>query len=282
MLIDDVNGTRLNVIEEGDGHPLVLLHGLGGSWRELQPQLDGLSDRFRCVAVEHRGHGRSERTRGRYTIELLADDAAAICEALGITHAHVAGLSMGGMIALSLALRHPTLVDSLVLMDTAARPEPPFREGLEAMARFVRDRGFADTTEPGGTAAGMAWSPTTVERRPELVRDNLREALSTDPDAYARAAQAVAAFDVLDRLGEIAAPTLVLWGDHDVLVPRSYSEALRAGITTSELVVVPDAGHLCTLEQPELVNTALRDFFDRNGCRAGPSDVPSSLELSTS
>jgi 3-oxoadipate enol-lactonase len=263
VLIDDVNGTRLNVIEEGAGEAVLFLHGLGGSWREWQPQIDGLSDRYRCIAVEHRGHGRSERTSGRYSVDLFAEDAAALCEALGVYRTHVVGLSMGGMIAQSLTLRYPHLVDSLVLVDTAARPEEPFREGMEAMARFVRDRGFSDTPQPGGTAAGLAWSPTTVLHRPEIVKDNLRESLSTDPDSYARAAMAVAEFDVSDRLAEIEVPTLVLWGNHDVLVPRSYSEALRAGIARSELVVVPDAGHLCTLEQPALVNNVLRDFFAR-------------------
>lgn len=263
MLIDDVNGTRLNVIEEGAGEVVLFLHGLGGSWREWQPQIDGLSDRYRCIAVEHRGHGRSERTSGRYTIDLFADDAAALCDVLGVAQAHVVGLSMGGMIAQSLALRFPLLVESLVLVDTAARPEEPYREGMAAMARFVRDRGYDDTPQPGGTVAAKAWSPTTVLQRPDIVKDNLRETLSTDPDSYARAAVAVAEFDVFDRLAEITVPTLVLWGDHDVLVPRSYSEALRAGISRSRLVVVPDAGHLCTLEQPTLVNNVLRDFFGK-------------------
>ncbi|HEY3143913.1 MAG TPA: alpha/beta fold hydrolase [Acidimicrobiales bacterium] len=267
MLIDDVNGTRLNVIEEGAGQPVLFLHGLGGSWREWQPQIDGLSDDYRCIAVEHRGHGRSERTHGRYSIDLFADDAAALCSVLEVSRAHVVGLSMGGMIAQSLALRYPQLVASLVLIDTAARPEEPYREGLEAIAQFVRDQGYADTQQPGGTAAGVAWSPTTVLQRPEVVKDNLRESLSTDPDVYARACVAVANFDVADRLGEITAPTLVLWGNHDVLVPRSYSEVLRTGIARSELVIVPDAGHLCTLEQPALVNKVLRDFFERASLR---------------
>jgi pimeloyl-ACP methyl ester carboxylesterase len=135
---------------------------------------------------------------------------------------------------------------------------------LEAIARFVRDQGFADTPLQGGTSAALAWSPTTVFQRPEIIRDNIREALSTDPDVYARTALAVAEFDLLDRLGDIRAPALVLWGDHDVLVPRTYSDALVAGIERAELIVVPDAGHLCTLEQPELVNGIIRDFLLRH------------------
>lgn len=272
MLIDEVNGTRLNVVEEGSGPPLLLLHGIGGSWREWAPQLDGLSDRFRCIAVEQRGHGRSERTSGRYTIDLFTNDVAAVCAALDITHAHVAGLAMGGMIGLDLALRFPWLVDSLILAETAARPDESFRLGLLAMSRFVRDQGFADTPLEGGTAAGLAWSPTTVRDHPEVIRDNMREALGTDRDAYARTALAVAEFDLLDRLGEIRAPTLVLWGDHDVLVPRCYSEALREGLERSEMVVVPNAGHLCTLEQPALVNQAIGDFLTRH-----PTSSPDAL-----
>lgn len=264
MLIDEVNGTRLNVIEEGSGPPLLLLHGIGGSWREWGPQLDGLSDRFRCIAIEHRGHGRSERTSGRYTIDLFTHDVAAVCEALGLTHAHVAGLAMGGMVGLNLALRYPWLVDSLILAGSCARPDESFRLGLEAMSRFVRDQGFSDTPRQGGTAAGLAWSPTTVLERPEVIRDYMREALSTDRDVYARTALAVARFDLHDRLGDVRAPALVLWGDHDVLVPRAYSDALVAGIERAEMSVVHDAGHLCTLEQPELVNRLMRDFLERH------------------
>jgi len=264
MLVGEVNGIRLNVIEEGEGPPLLLLHGMGGTWREWAPQLDGLSDQFRCIAIEHRGHGRSERTSGRYSIGLFAEDVAGVCRALGITHAHIAGLSMGGMVALDLALRYPWLVDSLVLAESAARPDESYRLGLEAMARFVRDHGFADTPLHGGTAAGLAWSPTTVFERPEIIRDNQREALSTDPDVYARTALAVAEFDLHDRLGEIRAPALVLWGDHDVLVPRAYSDALCAGIERSEFAVVPNAGHLGTLEQPQLVSGLIREFLDRH------------------
>jgi 3-oxoadipate enol-lactonase len=266
VLIDDVNGTRLNVIDEGEGHALLLLHGLGGSWREWQRQLDGLSDRYRCIVVEHRGHGRSERTTGRYTIDMFADDAAAVCRALGVTHSHVAGLAMGGMVGLSLALRHRWLVDSLVLANTAARLEPSFRQGLDALARFVRERGFSDTPLPGGTAAGVAWSPTTVRRRPEVIRDHRRDALSTDPDVYAKGAAAVARFDIADRLGEIRVPTLVLWGEHDVLVPRKYAEVLGGGIAAAETMAVPDAGHLCTIEQPEVVSRTMAAFLERYPC----------------
>jgi pimeloyl-ACP methyl ester carboxylesterase len=266
VLIDDVNGTRLNVIDEGEGHALLLLHGMGGSWREWKHQLDRLSDRYRCLVIEHRGHGRSERTTGRYSIDMFADDAAAVCRALDVTHAHVAGLAMGGMVGLGLALRHRWLVDSLVVANTAARLEPSFRQGLDAIARFVREQGFADTPVTGGTTAGVAWSPTTVRRRPEVIRDHRRDALSTDPDVYARAALAVAQFDVAERLADIRVPTLVLWGDHDVLVPRSYSEVLRDGIAEAEMMVVPDAGHLCTIEQPEVVARTMAAFFERYPC----------------
>jgi pimeloyl-ACP methyl ester carboxylesterase len=266
VLIDDVNGTRLNVIDEGEGHALVLLHGLGGSWREWQPQLDALSDRYRCIVIEHRGHGRSERTTGRYTIDLFADDVAAVCRALDVSHTHVAGLAMGGMVGLALALRHRWLVDSLVLANASARLDAQFRQGLDAIARFVREQGFTDTPLPGGTVAGLAWSPTTVRRRPEVIRDHRRDALGTDPDVYARAATAVARFDVADRLDDIRVPTLVLWGDHDVLMPRSYGKVLHDGIADAEMMAVPDAGHLCTIEQPTVVARTMAAFLERYPC----------------
>jgi pimeloyl-ACP methyl ester carboxylesterase len=170
------------------------------------------------------------------------------------------------MVALSLALRHRWLVDSLVLINSAARLDEQVRQGLDAIARFARDQGFADTPLPGGTTAGLAWSPTTVRRRPEVIRDHRREALSTDPDAYARAAVATSLFDAAGQLDQIRVPTLVLTGDHDVLVPRAYGEALRTGIAGAEMMVVPDAGHLCTIEQPQVVTRTVAAFLERYPC----------------
>jgi 3-oxoadipate enol-lactonase len=261
-----VNGVRLNVIDEGEGHPILFLHGLGGSWRDWEPQLDALRDRHRVIVLDHRGHGRSEVTRGDYRVELFAADAVALCRDLGVEHAYVVGLSMGGMIAQALTLAEPGFVDALVLADTAAVMPPGVAELLAKTASKVRRDGFPDSRGELPAGDPVAWSPRTLTERPGVVRNNQRESEATDPDAWARAALAVAAHDAVDRLGEIRCPVLLVWGADDHVVPVGMAGPLQAGIPQAELIVLPDAGHVCNLEQPEAFDLVIEAFFAKNPC----------------
>jgi len=268
-MLHSVNGVRINVIDEGAGHAILFLHGLGGCWRDWEPQLDGLSDRFRCVAVEHRGHGRSEVTTGSYSTGLFAADAVAACRSLGIEHAYVVGLSLGGLVAQALTLAEPDFVDALVLCDTGAWMPPPMSEALAQIARDVRDVGFPDS-RGAVTSSALAWSQYTREHRPHVVRNNQRETESSDPDAWARAARAVIDHDTRADLGRIAVPTLLVWGEEDRLIPPTpASTVLAEKIPDSELVVIRDAGHLVNLEQPDAFDQALVAFLAANPCDRG-------------
>lgn len=268
-MLHSVNGVRLNVMDEGEGHPILFLHGLGGCWRDWEPQLDSLSDRYRCVVVEHRGHGRSEATSGRYTTELFAADAAQLCRQLGIDHAYVVGLSMGGLIAQRLALAEPDLVDALVLCDTGAALTPRMAEGLADAARGVREHGFGDSH--GLLAPGSpAWSRYTMEHQPHVARSNQRETESTDPDAWARAAFAVIEHDTRADLDRITAPALLVWGAEDGVVPAGRaSGVLLDGLADARLVTIPDAGHVVNLEQPAGFDEAVVAFLDEHPCERG-------------
>jgi 3-oxoadipate enol-lactonase len=265
-MLREVNGVRLNVLDEGDGHPLVFLHGLGGCWRDWEPQLDHLRDRYRCVVIEHRGHGRSERTTGAYSTDLFAADAAAVCRLLGVDHAYVVGLSMGGMIAQKLALAEPDLVEALVLCDTGTHMGARATEVLRDMAEHVRVRGFPDSrgVVDAETSVFSRW---TVEHQPQVPRGNLRETESTDPDCWARAAHAILAHDTRDDVARIAAPCLLVWGEEDRGVPVKLGEALADALAGAPLVVLRDAGHLCNLDQPAAFEAAIEDFFAANPCR---------------
>jgi 3-oxoadipate enol-lactonase len=267
-MLHSVNGVRLNVLDEGEGEPILFLHGLGGCWRDWEPQLDTLSASYRCIVIEHRGHGRSERPRGRYSTRLFADDAGALCDSLGLDRVHVVGLSMGGMIAQHLAIARPDLVDTLVLADTGAfMPDGP-SAFLAEWADQVRAGGFPDshgvvsTTLPG-------WSEVTLRERPEVARNNVREAEATDPDAWYRSAIAVAEHDTRDALGRITAPTLLVWGADDHLVPVALARPLQAGLPDSSLTVLPDAGHVCNLEQPEAFNALVVQHLADRSRRSG-------------
>jgi pimeloyl-ACP methyl ester carboxylesterase len=260
-----VNGVRLNVLDEGEGPPILFLHGLGGCWRDWEPQLDGLRDRYRCVVVEHRGHGRSEATTGEYSIELFADDVIALAHRLGIERAHVVGLSMGGMIAQRVALAAPSLVDTLVLCDTVARFPEEAVDGLIALARAARADGFPDSRGVVPTE-DPAWSAHALVHLPEVVRSNKRESEATDPDVWCRAAYAIAAHDTVDRLGEITVPVLLLWGEEDGIVPfRVGAPLLEEGLADTEVITLPDGGHLCNLDQPHVFNEVITGFFARRG-----------------
>jgi pimeloyl-ACP methyl ester carboxylesterase len=268
-VLRSVNGVRINVLDEGDGHPIVFLHGLGGCWRDWEPQLESLSDRFRCVVIEHRGHGRSDATAGAYSTGLFAADAAEACRQLSIDHAYVVGLSMGGMIAQALTVAEPGLVDALVLCDTSAWLPTRASEALAEMARGVRDDGFADARRgPDLERATVAWSRYTLEHQPHVARNNMREAAGTNPEAWARAAQALIEHDTRADLHRITAPTLLVWGDEDGLIPagRRTSDPLLEGLPDARLVVIPDAGHVVNLEQPAAFDEAVLAFLDDHAC----------------
>jgi len=192
-----------------------------------------------------------------------------VCADLGIEHCFLVGLSMGGMIAQALTLAEPQLVDALVLCDTGARMSPGMADALRQLASSVRTHGFPDSRGVVPTGESINWAAATLAQRPDIVRSNQRETEGTDPDCWARAALAVAEHDTAADLGRITAPVLLVWGEEDQLIRIDASKHLRAGIPHAELVVLPDAGHVCNLEQPEAFNAAIEAFFAKHPGRPG-------------
>lgn len=269
-MLRQIGDVRINVLDEGSGPAILFLHGLGGCWRDWEPQLDGLRDRYRVVVIEHRGHGRSERGAGDYSTDLFAADAAAVLRDLGIDHAYVVGLSMGGMIAQKLALAEPGLVEALVLCDTGTHMGRRATQYLTDAARQIREHGFPDSRGEV-RAEGSAFSRWTVEHQPQVARTNMREAEANDPDCWARAALAVTRHDTRDGIGRITAPTLVVWGEEDQAVPLRLARPLVDALGGPKLVVLADAGHVCNLDQPAAFEAAIEEFFRANPCRATPA-----------
>lgn len=263
IVLTDVGGIRLNVLDEGHGHPILFLHGLGGSWRDWEPQLDTFSTDFRVVVPEHRGHGRSDRPLGRYSTAHFADDVARLCDVLAIRHAFVVGLSMGGMIAQHLALDNPGLVDALVLADTSARVDPAMQPVLLAAVPTIRQDGMGLVHELSKSMAEGA----TYGARPDLMRNNLREASGNDPYCYANSVVALVEHDVSGRLPSLDVPTLVLRGEHDPLASGEGMDELVTAIPGAASLTIPDAGHVANLDQPERFDRAVLDFIQRHPCR---------------
>jgi 3-oxoadipate enol-lactonase len=258
-----VNGIDLYYEETGSGPPLLLIAGLSGTsqgWEVLQP---AMSERFRVIAFDNRGAGRSSAPTGPYTTRQMADDAAALLDHLGIERAHVIGHSMGGMIAQELALAHPERVDRLVLLGTAARLHPLISgPWLNTWVQAVEPG-----TDPRDVVLFlMPWffTPAFMAHH-DQVEAALAEWLS-DPypaPAHGVAAQAAAsrAHDTLDRLPRIAAPTLVLVGAEDIVTPVTCSRELAAGIPGACLQVLERCGHIPDAEYPEAVSDALLAFL---------------------
>jgi len=261
MLVDTKCG-RLFVHVAGEGPDLVLWHSLlcdTGMWKE---QLQVLAERYRVVSIDAPGHGRSAPVRGRYTLDDCIDAAVTVLDAAGVERAAWVGLSWGGMVGMRLAARHPERVAALVLMDTSARPEKPWKKvaykPLQAIAtRFGPIRPLAKVLLP------IFFSPHSLRHATEAMETFVQTLIRMDPESLSRAVDAViyARTDATGELSRIVAPTLVIVGADDRATPPAESEHLAANIRGAGLVRIPDAGHLSALEQPERVNSALLSFL---------------------
>ena len=251
---------KLYVEEHGEGPPLLLLTGLGYAIWSWQRQLPELSRRFRCIAVENRGTGRSPKPPGPYTLEELADDAA---EALEGRRAHVAGFSMGGYLAQLVALRHPQLVDRLVLVCTGAGGEGHVPIPAETQAVWEANAGrtpqeFARATMPLSFAPG--WTDEHPDEFERLLADRL--AHPTPPECWRAQYDACLRFvEQSTPVEEIAAPTLVVHGDADRIVPYENGVALARRIPHARLERFGGAGHLLFLEDAPRFNAMVASFL---------------------
>lgn len=257
-----VNGVQLEFLDAGRGSPVVFVHAFPLSHRAWAPQVDSLKESFRVIAYDIRGFGRSEVGDGQYTIELFVDDLIALLDELKIEKTVLCGLSMGGYIVLRAAERNPERVAGLVLSDTKAEADASENRLKRAAAiSFIKKEGAAAFAE---TFVKTVFAPQTLAANPaavETVKALIRE---TSPLGICGALLAMAArTETTAALAKIAAPTLVLCGEHDALTPPSSAKAMRNAIPGSELKIIPDAAHMSNLENPEAFNRHLLDFLKR-------------------
>jgi 3-oxoadipate enol-lactonase len=262
----DVAGGELHVEEHGAGFPLLLIQGLGYAVWAWRFQLPAFAQHWRTIAFDNRGSGRSLKPRGPYTIEQLADDAAAVLDALEIDRAHVLGLSMGGYIAQTLALHRPELVRSLVLCGTG--PGKPTHEPIPAA---TLDRWLANAHLPPAEYARatmyLSFAPGWAEANRNLYDELLAARLEfpTPPEAWeAQYAACVRFVEQGAPVEQIGVPTLVVHGDADNVVPVSNGRALARRIPQAELVELPGRGHLALMEDPTRFNAAVINFLERD------------------
>jgi pimeloyl-ACP methyl ester carboxylesterase len=230
---------ELWVERRGSGPDVLLIAGLGDPAEAWQPQLDGLADRYRVTAFDNRGVGRSPLPDEPLSTVTMADGAAAILRALDVPAAHVAGFSMGSTIAQELALRHPELVRSLVLVSTYARPEALLRSQLG----FWRWLAEAAPSERAFFEAFFTWVYTPRAHADGTVDQLVEEALAfphpQSLEAFQAQVDACLAHDTADRLSQIAAPTLVLAGEFDTILPPRFGRLVAAEIPNARFELMP-------------------------------------------
>jgi 3-oxoadipate enol-lactonase len=262
MPIAQVDDIRMYYEIHGDGPPLLLIYGLAGRGRGFRDQIPALSAHFRTIVFDNRGVGETDQPDTPYSISGMADDAAGLLDALRIESAHVFGISMGGMIAQEFALRHPGRLRKLALGCTHSgvrhcTPSPPWVTAIfKSLAGKPREQVVRECIP-------FNFSPRTQEHRKDLIEDFfpvMRDNLQT-ASAYVLQWNAVRGFDTHDRLSRIAAPTLVLTGADDALIPPANSRSLAERIPNARLMEFPDAGHLFFVECASEVNESLIQFF---------------------
>lgn len=251
--------------EAGQGEPLVLIMGWGGDHTAWALQVPAFSAEFRCVAFDNRGAGQSDQPDVAYTIRMMAADAVGLLDALRIERAHIAGLSMGGMIAQEIALNYPDRVRTLQLHATLARPDAYLRAVGQSLLRAR-----AAYTREEFVRALLPWvlTPRTYAERPDFV-ELMVQRLAENPypaslTGLTRQAEASWAHDTVERLDRIGSPTLITAGAEDIFVPLRFSRVLYDRISGAELLVIEEGGHGYLWEQVEVFNEACLAFLRKH------------------
>lgn len=246
----------------GDGAPLLMIRGLGSTCEGFKPQIEGLAPHFRVISFDNRCVGRTDQPQEPFTIADMADDTAALLDALDVESAHVFGVSLGGMIAQEFALRHPRRVRRLVLACTHAGPRTAARAPDWAIRIFdeSRDMPRRDALKH---SVPILFSTKTVDEHPELVEEALSvmENNNQPKSSYLLQLGAVMKHETIDRLSGITHPTLVMTGTEDTLVAPANSRMIAERIPGARLLEFEDTGHVFFTEKPDEVNRVLIDFF---------------------
>jgi len=238
----------------------VLLHGILGDSRDWRPQLEGLRDGFDVIAWDAPGCGQSSDPDGSVSASDYADWLAGLMDALGITPAHIAGLSWGGGLALELYRRYPRSVSSLILADTYAgwKGSLPPEVVAGRLASCLRESEMAPEEFIHGWIPGLL-----TDHAPQKLRDEIIAVMSDfHPSGYRAMALAFANLDLRPVLSQIRVPTLLIWGEDDRRSPPTVGRQMCDSIEGARLVVIPNAGHVSNMEQPEAFNAEVREFLN--------------------
>lgn len=253
----DNDGCQLHYEDYGHGTPVLLIHGLGSSTLDWEFQIPVLSAHYRVLALDVRGHGRSDKPHGRYRIVDFADDVAALIEHLQLPPVHLVGISMGGMIGFQLGVDQPHLLRSLTIVNSAPQVKAHnLRERLEIAKRWLLARLLPLETLAKALGKLLFPRPEQAELRQKVEQRWPRN----DKRAYLASLDAIIGWGVRERLQRITCPTLVISADHDY-TPVESKQAYVTELPDARLQVIDNSRHATPLDQPQRFNTVLLDFL---------------------
>jgi len=272
----ETNGIKLCYEIQGEGFPIILLHGIGAKKETWIAQIPALTKKYKVIAVDLRGTGKSDRPNMPYTMEMFSDDIKGLMDYLNIKKAHIAGRSMGGMIAQHFALKYPNLIDKLILITTT--PGFPNEEGVELM---IQGR-IREIMQIDKAPASRFWMKAPMlfyqkfrkemEANPHKkfygiwsVDDLIKEDAIDPPTPQDLINQgyAMKKHNTMERLTEIKNITLLIASSHDRLTPKSGMEEMNKRIPNSSLEVIEKAGHFSHLSNAPEFNQIILDFLER-------------------
>ena len=258
-----VNNARIYYEEHGQGKETIVFgHSMLFNLRMFDDQVKFLNSNYRCVLFDFRGQGKSEVTSNGYDLDNLTIDALEFIKALNCNPCHFIGFSMGGMVAMRLAIRHPEVLKSLILIDTSSDPEPSKGHFKNKMMLWVAK--YLGLKPLANKILSMFFGPSFMK---DPDRKDLRTTWKNHFLANSRTGLVHAVKGVLWRegitsdLSKIKVPTLILWGHHDFLTDKDKAYILHENIDKSELQIVPRAGHMSPVEEPDVVNSLISDFL---------------------
>jgi pimeloyl-ACP methyl ester carboxylesterase len=253
-----LGNTSWRYLEQGNGPALVLVHGFPLDHRIWLEQVRGLSQRFRVIAVDLKGFGQSASSEA-FTIDSMADELAEFMKAVGAAPCVLAGLSMGGYIAFSLAVRRPEVLKGLLIVCSKAEADTPQgKEGRQKMAELAQTQGAKPVSEQ---MLPRMFAPETISGRPELVAQLRQIMEGCPPTTIANACFAMR--DRADRttdLPKLTMPVQVILGEKDVIIPAEMGHKMAGACQRGRFVLIPKAGHLACMEEPAAVNEAMAAF----------------------
>lgn len=262
MPILEANGVKLFYEEKGDGKETVVFsHGLLWSHRMFQAQIDFLSKDYRVIAYDHRGQGQSE-VKAPFDMETVSEDAAALIQALSSEPVHFVGLSMGGFVGMRLAARHPSLIKSLVLLETSANSEPvenlPKYKTLNGIVKWL---GIIPPVANKVMHIMFAESWLSNPTNSSLIKHWKKELSSNRKTIAGPVEGVIYRKGVEDELSKISCPTLIIVGDEDVATKPEKAKYIQMCVAKAKLHVIPGAGHSSCIEKPDEVNRLIEGWF---------------------